>query len=290
MGRSVVLVVNHSKPEASDAAGQVREIIARRGSIVEERDTLDLDPLPDCDLLVVLGGDGTLLGQARRLAGSRVPMLGVNFGKLGFMAEFDLESLEHHADSVFGGGALNLKRMPKISVRVFEANAIKPRYEAVCLNEAVVTAGPPFRMITVSVAIDGVTGPTVSGDGLIVSTPLGSTAYNLSAGGPIVAPGVDALTLTPIAAHTLSFRPLVVPSDSQVELRLLRVNAATSANAYQGTTMVLDGQILVPLGESERIRIESSPDGVWFVLNPRTTYWDTLISKLHWAASPLAPE
>ncbi len=288
MGRSVVLVVNQSKPEARDAAGQVREMITRRGTLVRERDTHDPEPFPECDLLVVLGGDGTLLGQARRLAGSRVPMLGVNFGKLGFMAEFDLESLDMHAEHVFGNGSLSLKRMPKISVRVFESHATTARFEAVCLKEAVVPAGPPFRVITVTVAIDGVTGPTFSGDGLIVSTPLGSTAYNLSAGGPIVAPGVDALTLTPIAAHTLSFRPLVVPSDSPVELRLHRVNEATAEN--QGTTLVLDGQILEPLREHERVRIESSPDGVWFVLNPRATYWDTLISKLHWAASPLAPE
>lgn len=288
MGRSVALVVNQSKAEARDAAGQVREMIRRRGNLTHERDTHDPEPLPECDLLVVLGGDGTLLGQARRLAGSRVPMLGVNFGKLGFMAEFDLESLDLYADHIFGNGSLSLKRMPKISVRVFAPGVERARFEAVCLNEAVVTAGPPFRMIRVTVVIDGVTGPTVSGDGLIVSTPLGSTAYNLSAGGPIVAPGVDALTLTPIAAHTLSFRPLVVPSDSPVELRLQRVNVATKEN--QGTTLVLDGQILEPLGDDERVRVESSPDGVWFVLNPGATYWDTLISKLHWAASPLAPE
>jgi NAD+ kinase len=132
-------------------------------------------------------------------------------------------------------------------------------------------------------------GPTVSGDGLIVSTPTGSTAYNVAAGGPIVAPDVPALVITPIAAHSLSFRPIVVSADARIELTMLRVNrGGTFASA--GTMLVLDGQVGAPLSEGDRVVVSLDSRPVRFVRNPRGGYWNTLTEKMRWAEAPRTRE
>jgi len=282
MGRSVLLLVNRDKPEADAAAQRIEETIAKYGRVVAAIDT-DADDLPESgvDLIVVLGGDGTLLSQSRRTAGMRVPLLGVNFGKLGFMAEFDEDALTEQASDLFGDAPLQVREAALLRVTVSRAG--EEHLNGTALNEAVVTAGPPYRMIELCLRIDGRTGPIVSGDGLIVSTPLGSTAYTLSAGGPIIAPGVDAMAITPIAAHTLAFRPIAVPGTSVVELELLRVNGDGRG---PGTTLVLDGQVHEPLGVGDRVRIARDARTVRLVQNQKTGYWATLTNKLNWAARP----
>jgi NAD+ kinase len=137
-------------------------------------------------------------------------------------------------------------------------------------------------MISIAMRIDGAEGPTVSGDGIIVSTPTGSTAYNVSAGGPIVAPEVDAMVITPIAAHSLSFRPIVVGAGSRIELEMLQVNAQDGT----GTSLVLDGQVRSPLRRGDRVLIARDGPEVRFVRNPRAGYWSTLIDKMQWAVPP----
>lgn len=302
MPRSVLLVVNRDKPEAATAAAEVRGLIERYGKLVGELDSDAGEPLRDArgaDLIVVLGGDGTLLSQARRCVDLGLPLLGVNLGKLGFLAEFDLASLREQAGAVLGGSppATHVVRM--LRTEVFEPGAPAPkgapppvpRFTGSALNECVVTAGPPYRMISMALSIDGEPGPTVSGDGLIVSTPTGSTAYNVSAGGPIVAPGADATVITPIAAHSLAFRPIVVPASSRVELTMLRVNQSFGPGDRRhgpgrGTSLVLDGHATTWLAEGERVVVTSDGRPVHFVRNPRGSYWATLIDKLHWAAPP----
>lgn len=296
MPRSVLLVVNRDKPEAVTAAAEVRRLIERHARLVGE---LDADggagePLRDArgaDLIVVLGGDGTLLSQARRCVDLGLPLLGVNLGKLGFLAEFDLASLRDQAGAVLGAPGAPTHAVRMLRTEVFEAGAGTPRFTGSALNECVVTAGPPYRMISMALSIDGEPGPTVSGDGLIVSTPTGSTAYNVSAGGPIVAPGADATVITPIAAHSLAFRPIVVPASSRVELTMLRVNQSFGTGDRRlgpgrGTTLVLDGHATTWLAEGERVVVTSDGRPVHFVRNPRGSYWATLIDKLHWAAPP----
>lgn len=294
MPRSVLLLVNRDKPEAAQAAGEVRALIERHGRVVAEQDGGSSEPVRDAkgaDLIVVLGGDGTLLSQARRCADLNLPLLGVNVGRLGFLAEFDLASLREQAAAVLGGPGLATHEVRMLRAEVFEGGAKQSRFSDTALNEAVVTAGPPYRMISLALSIDGAPGPTVSGDGLIVSTPTGSTAYNVSAGGPIVAPGTDAMVITPIAAHSLAFRPIVVPGSSRVEFTMLRVNegrgpADRRQGAGRGTTLVLDGQVTTPLGEGERVSVTLDGRRVRFVRNPRGSYWATLIDKLVWAAPP----
>ncbi len=298
-GRNVLLLVNPSKPEAAAAAVEVRALIERSGRIVAQ---LPADDAPMAagmtkpDLVVVLGGDGTLLAQARRFVDLDVPMLGVNLGKVGFMAEFDLASLRLQAESLFGDGPLALRRAGLIDVEVYGDRTATAsgngegslKYSGRALNDCVITAGPPYRLITLSLNFDGTPGPTFHGDGIIVSTPMGSTAYNLSAGGPILSPTVEALAITPICAQSLSFRPVVVGASSIIEITLLRVNDADGKGKAtgQGTTLVLDGQVQMPLHLNDRIVVTTYGQSIGFVRNPATEYWGRLMGKMHWARSP----
>lgn len=293
MGRSVLLLTNHDRPDAAAAADEVRALITRHGRLIAEADAGERAELlhdgREADLLVVLGGDGTLLSEARRYASLSRPMLGVNFGKLGFLAEFDLDSLRRQAPALFGGAPLLTREQALLRTQVVPTPDIPAaqRVDAAllpgeALNECVITAGPPYRLVSIRLSIDGHPGPTLGGDGLIVSTPTGSTAYNLSAGGPILAPDVNAFAITPIAAHSLAFRPIVVPATSRIELTLLRGNSGGD----HGTTLVIDGQMQARLYRGDRVLLTSSSRTVSFVRNPEGNYWSTLISKLNWAATP----
>ncbi len=285
MGKKVLLVVNSSKPEAVAAAKEVRTLIEKHGTFLGEADarkSTTSSKAKNADLIVTLGGDGTLLAQARRCAELRIPMLGVNFGKLGFLAEFDLVAIRDNAKNLFGNRALEYREVAMLGASVIRTGK-KPFYSGIALNELVVTAGPPFRMIEMSISIDHSPGPILRGDGLIISTPVGSTAYTLSAGGPLLAPNVDALVITPIAPQSLAFRPIVVAPNSHIEIELIRVN---DSRPETGTALVFDGQELVPLEHGDHIIIKRHTHGVKFVTNPATSFWATLINKLRWAMAP----
>lgn len=307
MSRSVLLLINRGKPDVVAALDEVRSTITRhgRGRIVGELDA-DASPLPSgaasgADMIVVLGGDGTLMAQTRRCvaAGLSLPLLGVNLGKLGFMAEFDLSSLRQQAAGVFGGAPLTVQDRPMLHAAVSTPSGSAvgiDLHRSLALNDAVVTAGPPYRMITLGIRIDGHAGPTVTGDGLIVSTPIGSTAYSASAGGPIVSPEVPALSITAIAPHTLSFRPVVVSQESTIELSVLRANdgsersdgllAELGDGGGSGTALVLDGQVPAPLRTGDTLTIRRHAQPARFVRNPAGSYWATLLNKMKWASPP----
>lgn len=288
MARTALLVVNQRKPRAVEAAGEVRALIERHGRLAGEIASADL---PDgvherygdrrIDLVIVLGGDGTILSAARACLRLNVPLLGINTGRVGFMAGYELAAFRAQAAELLGAGRLNTHAHRTLTGEVVGADGLT-RYRAVALNELVVTAGPPFRMITLDLRIDGEPGPTVSGDGLIVSTPLGSTAYNISAGGPIVAPGVDACVITPIAAHSLSFRPIVLNAEVPVDVVVRSVNATEEC----GTTLLIDGQGHERLREGDTVRLRAGDDWVRFVGDPGVSYWRTLLGKMHWASTP----
>lgn len=293
MSREVLLLANPRKPDAEAATPIVRELITRHGRLVGELDAGTAFELPDApfDLAVVLGGDGTLLSAARGCAHAGRPILGVNLGTVGFMAEFDLETLEEQASHIFGVGELRTQAAPVLRAVVRSMDGSKRATET-AVNEIVVTAGPPYRMISVRVLIDGNPGPRVVGDGLIVSTATGSTAYNVSAGGPIVAPGVSANVLTPIAPHSLSFRPIVVPSSSEILLKLEDTNenaewreGAKNRDGH-GTTLMFDGQVHHRLHKGDRVFISEDPTPIHLVLSGSVTYWQTLMGKMRWATPP----
>lgn len=286
MARSVVLITNSQKPKSNAVVDEIRSLIQRHGKLlaeIESREEEALPPKGEVDLVIALGGDGTILSAARRCLTLRAPLLGVNTGKVGFMAGFELDSFREHASALLGDGTLNIHPVTPLHGVVKTAHG-ELQHSAFALNEFVVSAGPPFRMITLDISVDKNPGPKVSGDGLIVSTPLGSTAYNVSAGGPIVAPGVNAMIVTPIAAHSLSFRPIVIPSDSTIEIKITSINAIESA----GTTLIIDGQASHRLSEGDVIRVTKAKEQVGFVLDPGVSYWQTLLGKMHWASEPNA--
>ncbi|MFO0833246.1 MAG: NAD(+)/NADH kinase [Phycisphaerales bacterium] len=286
MGRRVLLLVNPSKPAAAKAAAEVRELVKLHGTLVgEEHAESGLLPAEfrRADLYVVFGGDGTLLAQSRRCAGPGNAMLGVNMGKVGFLAAFDMPAMRARAHELFGATPLPINEYNLLKVEVFGRGDEHPRFSTVALNDAVIVAGPPYRLITLTIYLNGEAGPTIRGDGLIVSSPVGSTAYNLSAGGPAVDPSVDAMAITPIAPQSLSFRPVVVSGSARIEITADKVNADAGG---MGTTLSLDGQVQAPLKAGDRIVITRNEHGVRFVLNDASDWWSRLISRLQWAAAP----
>ncbi len=284
MGRSVLLLVNREKPRVAPVVAHVRSIVEKHGAVAGELDAdgESLLAAHGADLIITLGGDGTLLAQARRCVDLGLPILGVNLGRLGFLAEFDVDSLERQAPALLGSARLPI--VERLMLRAHVARGGAPVFDGVALNDAVITAGPPYRMIEISLRLDGEAGPTLRGDGVIVSTPVGSTADNVAAGGPIVAPEVEAVTITPIAAHALGFRPIVAPAGCEVEMTLTRANRVEGPAG--GTTLVLDGQVHAGLSAGDVVRVRRHDRRVLLVRNAEATYWGTLMGKMHWAAPP----
>lgn len=294
----VIILANRSKAPVVAALDDLRPWIEQRAELVAEPDVAALSresaaALPSADFGVVLGGDGTMLALARALVDRDIPLLGVNFGKLGFLAEFSVETLKAHWETVVANRCRTTSRlMLTVGVYPSEANigcdgqapseTVKPIFESLALNDAVVTAGPPFRLIELDLVIDPAgtrNRPTsLSADGLIVSTASGSTAYNLAAGGPIVSPQVDGLCVTTLCPHSLSVRPLVVSADVDICLRLTRAN--------EGTTLVMDGQVSTPLCENQQVRVRRFGRAFRIIHQPDLNYWKMLARKMGWAAHP----
>ena len=228
------------------------------------------DPNESYDLAVVLGGDGTLLSVARRLANG-TPLLGINLGRLGFLTEVGRTDLYPTMLRVLGGDfALEERSLLKVEVD----RQGEPRGSFRAFNDAVVAKATRSRIIDLSLWVDGNLVARYRADGLIVSTPTGSTAYNLSAGGPILYPGLPIMMLTPICPHTLSLRPVAVPDSSVVELVL--------ETQREEVHLTVDGQENTTLGYRDRVRITRSPAQVRLVRIPGRSFYDSLRTKLRW--------
>lgn len=223
------------------------------------------------DMLIVLGGDGTLLSAARALRAHTVPILAVNLGGLGFLTTITLDQLYPMLESVLRGEHRVGERM-MLEAQIFRDGKAGERQTA--LNDAVVNKGALSRMLDFDLYVDGDHVGRYRADGLIVATPTGSTAYSLAAGGPIVQPGIDAFVITPICPHMLTNRPLVIPDTSKMEIDF----SAADERVY----MTLDGQIGYELGPADRVVITKSENKVTFVRPPRKTYFEVLRSKLRW--------
>jgi NAD+ kinase len=223
------------------------------------------------DVLLVLGGDGTMLNAAR-LAGERsIPILGVNMGGLGFLTEVRLEHLYPSLDRVFANEYVVDERLM--------LNALVHRHgetvtQGAVLNDVVISKGTLARMIELRIAIQEQFVTNLRGDGLIVSTPTGSTAYSLSAGGPIVHPAVQSLMLTPICPHTLTHRPLIVPGNVEIDVTL------TSKD--EGAMATLDGQVGISLTQGDSVVLHTSEHRTRLIRFPETNYYDVLREKLKW--------
>ncbi len=233
------------------------------------------------DFAIVLGGDGSIISAARHLSAARVPVIGVNLGRLGFLAEFSVAEFKHYFEDIVAGRA-RIERRMMLGCRVGPSGG-RERFSSKAVNDVFITAGPPFHVIEMEIAVDGERLPSCVGDGLIVGTPTGSTAYNLSAGGPILAGSMEAMVITPICPHSLSFRPIVIDAANVVEIRCTRIN--------EGTTVSVDGQVATNLALGEVLTVARVRSSFLVVENPMRTRWDTLVTKLGWARKPrYAPE
>jgi NAD+ kinase len=239
-----------------------------------------VDGLKQCDFAIVFGGDGSIISTARRVCEASVPVVGVNVGKLGFLAEFSVDELKDFFPRLAEGDVSTDRRM-MLGCRVFgggEATDQADKFRSAAINDIFITAGPPFRTIELKILVDGQPLAGCIGDGLIISTPTGSTAYNLSAGGPIVSPKMDAVVITPICPHSLSFRPIVIGAESTIEVVGIRVN--------EGTTVSIDGQVSLRLSIGDMLRVQRQSCDFLTVSNPLRSRWDTLATKLRWAEKP----
>ena len=226
------------------------------------------------DLMIVLGGDGTLLAVARAIGGRPVPILGVNLGTLGFLAETAQEELFEALEEVLAGRFL-LERRMRLEVAVERTGEVIGSYLA--LNDAVLARTALSRVVDLEVRADGAEVATYFGDGLIVATPTGSSAYSLSAGGPLVLPGVEAIVLTPICPHTLTQRPLVLPHTCHVEVR---VHDPRDGNVQ----LTVDGQVGSELREHDRVAVRRSEHPAHLLVPPGRSRFEVMRTKLRWGA------
>lgn len=262
-----------TKPKQPEVGRELSEWFRRRGirtSVLEAT----ADELGGVDLLVVVGGDGTLLAAARLLDGRNVPILAINQGGLGFLTAVTLPELYGDLDRILGGEFRSDKRM------MLDANLVRGgksigRHRA--LNDVVINKGTPARIIEVETRVDDQYVSKYRADGLIIATPTGSTAYNLSAGGPIVHPRLDAVLMTPICSHTLTNRPLVLPAG-------IRVSATLSSESEEdgGVCATVDGQIGIDLEAGDRLEVSAAPERVHLIAPEGKSYFDVLREKLKW--------
>jgi NAD+ kinase len=226
------------------------------------------------DMVLILGGDGTLLAMADRIgeARSRIPILGVNFGSLGFLTEVTLPELYPTLEAAVEGRAHIEERLMLRSTTI-RAGAAAAEY--IVLNDVVVTKGARSRMIDLSVSVGDEFVTRVKADGLIVATPTGSTAYNLASGGPIVQPTVDALIVTPIAPHTLTNRPIVIPSASAVRIQ-------PQMDDHDEVFATFDGQAGLQLRAGDELRICCAEQKLRLIRPPTRSYFEVLRRKLKW--------
>jgi NAD+ kinase len=268
----VIILADGSRAELSAAVDRLRPTIERHLQVVGA--SLDfgesLEAI-DADLAIVLGGDGSILRAAHQMGYRQLPVLGVNLGRLGFLAALQPEQLDQALPEIAAG---RHQVVEHLMIECKATRAGKPLFEALCLNEASVLAGPPFKMVDIELYVDGELVTTYSCDGLIVSTPVGSTAHSLSAGGPILRNDMQALTILPISPHTLTHRPVVESADRAIELAV--------PQPHEGTSLIADGRVLGTLQAADRVRIVRSQARFQMVVVRGQSYYRTLRDKLGW--------
>ncbi len=280
--KKIGLVVKKAEPRAMEVAEELSlwlqerglRVFVEEGRLFHENNSLCVEspaiPL-DVDMVVVLGGDGTLLYAARTLGMSGIPLLGINMGGLGFLTEITLENLYPALERVLSGNYTAAKRMV-LSIAVTRAG--RQVTSQMVLNDGVINKGALARILELKVRIDGMELTTYRADGLIISTPTGSTAYNLAAGGPIVHPDQELILLTPICPFTLSNRPLSLPPTAVVEVE---VDPAAS-----DVMLTADGQVSCALEPGDKVVVTRAPEPIRLITNPYKNFFEILRTKLGW--------
>ena len=228
----------------------------------------------DADLTIVLGGDGAILRAARQMGYCQTPVLGVNLGRLGFLADLSPDELRACFPAVVRGEYRVTRHV------MFECQVDTPEGQRTLLglNEVVLQAGPPFNMVDFDLFVDGEMVTCFGGDGLIISTPVGSTAHNLSAGGPILEQELSAFAITPICPHTLSNRPVVDSADKAYTVLVRRSTGST--------VLIVDGQEIVPVPAGQQVVVRRAPVQFQLIKVPGRSYYQTLRDKLRWGTTP----
>lgn len=278
---SIGLIAKRHDPRAVDTlAAAVRHLAPRGLALIADAETAALvadgkvtggDP-GDADLVIVVGGDGTLLHAARLLAPRSVPMVGINAGRLGFLADIPAERLAASLDAVLAG---DFVEEPRALLKAEVMRGGEPAWAGTALNDVVVQKCDAGRMIEFETHVDGSYVCRHRADGIIVSTPTGSTAYALSAGGPILHPALDALAIVPICPHTLSDRPIVVGNNAQIEIRMRDTENPDAQ-------VVLDGQDHADLGPGDCVVIRRDGQPARLLHPAGHDYYKLLRQKLHW--------
>jgi NAD+ kinase len=270
-----LILGNGAKPQVPEAARRLAAAVAAAGGEVvltdlsRERDLSGVT----ADMALVLGGDGAILRSARQMGYGQVPVLGINLGRLGFLADLSPDEAIEYLPNV-------LRREYRVAEHIMFVCGLTdcgdPR-EILGLNEVVVRAGPPFKMLDVELDVDGEVVARFLGDGLIVSTPVGSTAHSLSAGGPVLGQELAAFVITPVCGHTLTSRPLVDAADKTYTIGVHQAERAW---------VVVDGQDCGPLRPGDRVTVRRAPVTFRLVKVPGKTYYQTLREKLRWGTMP----
>jgi len=265
--RNVIIVTKPKQPQVARVAEDLIQWLKTRNIAA----SLVPESAPHADLAVVVGGDGTLLAAARLLADNQVPIVAINYGSLGFLTEVTLEEMYPALERVLGGEFVTERRM-MMDCQVSRLGKQVGRYRA--LNDVVINKGSLSRMIELEARVDGQYVSRFRADGLIISTPTGSTAYNISAGGPIIFPTMGAMIVTPICSHTLTNRPIVVPETVQVEIDLCSVQ--------DDVYVTVDGQVGLKLEIGDKLVVNKSAVTLQLVAPADKNYFDVLRGKLKW--------
>lgn len=279
------VTANISKPRAADILRRLAVHAGKRNLdvvICDETATLlpgirsvpQMELAAVADVMVAMGGDGTMLRAARMLHGHDIPLLGVNLGSLGFLTGVPDDCIEDAVDHLAEGDCSVSLRSTIEAVLIHDGRAGKP---CRALNDIVIGWGESSRVVTLGVSIDGVAVGAFVCDGLIVSTPTGSTGHSLSAGGPVIHPESNVLVLNPICPHTLSHRPMVIPDDRHIVVDVI--------GSTKRQILVIDGQDSHSILQGDRVEIVRSPHTIRFLHLPGTNYFDVLRQKLHWRGS-----
>lgn len=285
--KSIGIIANLTKEGAAQTVAEVCEWLVRKGVVplimedcagsfssnsckvmVEEEELIS-----EADCLVVFGGDGTLLNAARIPGAGSLPILAVNLGSLGFLTEVTLDELYPALTKVLAGDfQLDERMMLQVTLRREDGGEIEA--QSVALNDAVISREPFSRMISLESYIDGEHVATYSADGLIIATPSGSTAYSLSAWGPIVHPSLSAFILTPICPHTLTLRPHIAPGESRISIVV--------RSAHSKAMLTIDGQEAFSLAPNSIIEIEKAAETIKLIRSHEKSYYEVLKTKLKW--------
>jgi NAD+ kinase len=271
----IFVLGNADRANVREQAQRLVPVVKKHGEVVlvdlEQREDLSRH---NADIALVLGGDGAILRAARQMCRRQLPVLGVNLGKLGFLADLSPDEMEPALAAVAAGKYRVTKHL--MFEGCFNCGAAKQSF-FLGLNDVVVHTGPPFHMVDLDLDIDGETVSTFRGDGLIVSTPVGSTAHGLSAGGPILGQELRAFVVTPICPHSLTSRAVVESAEKEFTIVVRRATTAW---------LVVDGQETFELKNDDRVTIRQAPVSFQLVKVPGSTYYKTLHDKLNWGATP----